>query len=144
MPRYVGADNFVDLHTWVDAAYAEHLNMRSQTGGCMSYGQGIIHGKSTKQKLNTKSSTEAELVGISEYLLYNIWTTMFMEAQGYKLMSNTIYQDNQSTIRMAKNGKNSCTSNSRHINIRYFFVKDRVDKGECTIEYCPTIHMLAD
>ena len=144
MPRYVGADNFVDLHTWVDAAYAVHPDMRSQTGGCMSYGQGIIHGKSTKQKLNTKSSTEAELVGISEYLPYNIWTTMFMEAQGYKLMSNTIYQDNQSTIRMAKNGRNSCTGNSRHINIRYFFVKDRVDKDECTIEYCPTMHMLAD
>ena len=45
---------------------------------------------------------------------------------------------------MAKNGRNSCTGNSRHINIRYFFVKDRVDKEECVIEYCPTEQMLAD
>mmetsp|Transcript_19478 Transcript_19478/g.22076 ORF Transcript_19478/g.22076 Transcript_19478/m.22076 type:complete len:153 (+) Transcript_19478:348-806(+) len=46
---------------------------------------------------------------------------------------------------MEKNGRNSCTGgNSRHINIRYFFVKDRVDKGELTIEYCPTGNMLAD
>jgi hypothetical protein len=144
MSRYIGADNFVDLHTWVDAAYAVHPDMKSQTGGCMSLGTGIIHGKSTKQKLNTKSSTEAELVGLSKYLPYNIWTTMFMEEQGYKLVTNKIYQDNQSTIRMATNGRNSCTGNSRHVHIRYFFVKDRVDKKECSIEYCPTLHMLGD
>ena len=45
---------------------------------------------------------------------------------------------------MLKNGRNSCTGNSRHINIRYFFVKDRVDKGEVRVEYCPTLQMLGD
>ena len=44
---------------------------------------------------------------------------------------------------MEKNGRNSCAGNSRHINVRYFFVKDRVDKGEVII-YCPTEYMLAD
>ena len=47
-------------------------------------------------------------------------------------------------MRMEKNGRNSCTGNSRHISIRFFFVKDRVDKKEFTIEYCPTKSMLAD
>ena len=144
MNRYVGADSFMNMHTWIDAAYAVHPDMKSQTGGCMSYGTGIIHGRSSKQKLNTKSSTKAELVGLSEYLPYNIWTQMFMEEQGYSLRTNVIYQDNQSAIRMGRNGRNSCTGNSRHINVRYFFVKDRVDKEECSIEYCPTKHMLAD
>ena len=45
---------------------------------------------------------------------------------------------------MDNNGSNSCTGNSRHINIRYFFVKDRLDKWEVTIEYCQTKMMLAD
>ena len=45
---------------------------------------------------------------------------------------------------MLKNGRNSCTGNSRHIDIRYFFVKDRIDKGEVRIEYCPSLIMLAD
>ena len=45
---------------------------------------------------------------------------------------------------MQKNGRNSCTGNSRHVNIRYFFVKDRIDKGEIEVEYCPTHLMLAD
>ena len=45
---------------------------------------------------------------------------------------------------MEVNGRISCTGNSRHINIRYFFIKDRVDKGEVDIMYCPTGQMLAD
>ena len=45
---------------------------------------------------------------------------------------------------MLKNGRNSCTGNSRHVHIRYFFVKDRSDKGKVKVEYCPTLQMLAD
>ena len=59
-------------------------------------------------------------------------------------MRNVVYQDNQSAIRMKKNGRNSCTGNSRHINIKFFFVKDRVKSEEIIIVYCPTHLMLAD
>ena len=110
----------IDLYTWIDAAYAVYPDMKSQTGGCMSYGLGILHGKAVKQKLNTKSSTEAEIVGMSDYLPYNIWMLYFLEHQGYKIMRKVVYQDNQSAIRMKKNGRNSCTGNSRHINIKFF------------------------
>lgn len=68
----------------------------------------------------------------------------FLEGQGFKIKTNTFCQDNQSAIRMEKNGRNSCTGNSRHINIRCFIMKDRVDKKEVSIEYCPTDSMLAD
>ena len=44
---------------------------------------------------------------------------------------------------MERNGRNSCTGNSRHIHIKYFFVKDRVDNHELVIQYCPTAEMLA-
>ena len=67
-----------------------------------------------------------------------------MGQQGYPIKDNTLFEDNQSEIRMLKNGRNSCTGNLRHIHIRYFFVKDRVDKGEIKVEYCPTEQMLAD
>ena len=142
--RHVGCSDITHLHTWVDAAFAVHPNMRSHTGGTMSLGTGILHSRSAKQKLNTKSSTEAELVGVSEYLPYNIWLSHFMRKQGYEFKNNTLYQDNQSAIRMEVNGRNSCTGNSWHIDIRYFFVKDRIDKGELSIRYCPTSVMLAD
>ena len=142
--RIIGADNLSSIYTWVDASYAVHPNMRSHTGGCMSFGTGTIHARSTKQKLNTKSSTESELVGVSDYLPYNIWLLMFMKEQGYEIKSNFLAQDNQSAIKMEMNGRNSCTGNSRHVNIRYFFVKDRIDKKEITVGYCPTECMLAD
>ena len=144
LKRIIGADNLHSLFTWIDASYAIHPNMRSHTGGCMSMGIGTLHCKSSKQKLNTKSSTEAEVVGLSEYSPYNLWLVNFMKEQGYQLKTNDIYQDNQSAIKMERNGRNSCTGNSRHIHIRYFFVKDRQDKGEIDIKYCPTENMLAD
>ena len=58
--------------------------------------------------------------------------------------SNIIFQDNKSAILLARNGRNICTGNSRHVAVRYFFVKDRVDKGEVRVEYLPTGLMLAD
>mmetsp|Transcript_1239 Transcript_1239/g.1760 ORF Transcript_1239/g.1760 Transcript_1239/m.1760 type:complete len:229 (-) Transcript_1239:8-694(-) len=133
-----------DIITMVDASYMVHPNMRGHTGGLVSMGIGVLHGKSSKQKLNTKTSTESELVGLSEYLPYTIWFRNFFNAQGYEVSNNIIYQDNISAICMERNGRNSCTGNSRHISIRYFFVKDRVDKGEVDIKYCPTEQMLAD
>ena len=142
--RIIGASSLDNLLTWVDAAYAVYKNMRSQTGGAISLGHGVVQGRSSKQKINTKSSTEAELVGVSEFLPYNIWLTNFMKEQGYPIENNTLLQDNTSAIKLESNGRNSCTGNSRHIDVQYFFVADRVKKGEITIKYCPTNKMLAD
>jgi hypothetical protein len=101
--------------------------------------------KSSKQKLNTKSSTEAELVGASDYLPYPIWGKKFLEGQGYTLKENIFYQDNQSTMRFEKNGRKSCGANSRrHIAIRYFWIKDRLGIENIDVRYCPTAQMLAD
>ena len=58
-----------------------------------------------------------------------------MEAQGYPLKLNVIYQDNQSNICMGKNGQASLTGNYCHIHIRLFFVKDRHNKGKFNIDY---------
>ena len=96
----------------------------------MSMGTGVIHTKSSKQKLNIKSSTEAEIVGTSDYLPYNVWMKNFMEAQGYEFQDNILFQDNRSAIKMETNGRRSCTGNSRHIHIRHFFAKDLVDKNK--------------
>ena len=142
--RIIGANNLQEVYTWVDAAYGVHDDMRSHTGGVMSLGVGTIHKKSSVQKLNVKSSTEAELVGTSEYMPYNIWFYNFMEAQGYKVSDNILFQDNQSAMKMEINGRRSCTGNSRHVNIRHFFVKDLVDKKQVRVVYCPTGRMLAD
>jgi hypothetical protein len=142
--RVIGAESLTEILTCIDAAYAVHDNMRSHMGGLISLGTGLVHGKSSMEKINTKSSTEAEVVGLAEYLPYNIWFLHFMRAQGYDIRSNTIYQDNKSAILMKKNGRNSCTGNSRHIDVRYFWIKDKIDQGEVKVKYLPTHLMLAD
>ena len=81
--RLIGAKSVDQLYTWVDAAFAVHDNMRSQTGGVMSFGHGMVHCRSNKQKLNTLSITEAELVGTSEYVSFAFWLMMFLDDQGY-------------------------------------------------------------
>ena len=60
-------------------------------------------------------------------------------------MDRTIfYQDNESAIKMEKNGLRSCGDKSRHIKIRYFFIKDILDNEDISLEYCGTELMLAD
>ena len=71
--RIIGADSLSKNYAWVDAACAVIADMKIQTGGAMSLGMGMSHGKSSKQKLNVKSSTEAELVVNSDYIPYNLW-----------------------------------------------------------------------
>ena len=142
--RILGTDDLLTMETYIDASHAIHNDMRGQTGGTITFGWGILHGGSSKQKLNSKSSTETELIGMSDYVPRKLWVTYFLEEQGYHLKRKVVYQDNESTIKMGKNGKDSSTSRSRHIHIRYFFVADRVKKGEFEIEYCHTHSMLAD
>ena len=69
---------------------------------------------------------------------------IFFKAQGYKIKKNILFQYNQSTITIAKNGRDSCTISSRHIHIRHFFVKDRVYKVEIVVNYYPTHLMTAE
>ena len=70
-------------------------------------GTGGICCKLSKQKLNTKSSTEAELVGASDYLPNTIWMKVFLEAQGHKVKESILEQDNESAIKLEKNGRTS-------------------------------------
>jgi hypothetical protein len=67
-----------------------------------------------------------------------------MEAQGYGINSNVLYQDNKSTILLEKNGKKSSGPHTRALNIHYFFLADQVEKGNVMIHFCPTEDMIAD
>ena len=106
--------------------------------------KGFGYNTSTKQKINTKSSTEAELVGCDDVIGQIIWTNYFLEWQGYECNNTILYQDNKSAILLAKNGKFSSGKRTKHINIRYFFITDRIENGELEVQYCPTDNMVAD
>jgi hypothetical protein len=137
------ANNYISIYAYVDASYGVHDDLRSQTGCVIGLGCGPVYCKSTAQKINTKSSTEAELVSLSDMTGQIIWTRNFLEGQGYKVPPAKVYQDNMSTIALVRNGKSN-NNRTRHIAIRYFFVADKVKSGEISIEYLPTGHMIAD
>ena len=134
----------MSICAFIDASYGVHADGKSHSGAVITLGKhGPVHAKSNKQKLVTKSSTEAELVSLSDNISQVIWTRDFLMSQGYNMKAAIVYQDNMSTMALAEKGR-STAEKTRHINIRYFFVKDRVEAGEIEIKYCPTEYMIAD
>ena len=83
-------------------------------------GTGFPISSSTKQKLNTRSSTESEIVGVDDFMPSILWTRNFLNAQDYDVTENIIFQDNKRAILLEKNGKLSSGNITKHINIRYF------------------------
>ena len=126
-----------------DASYAVHKDGKSHSGGRIVVGETTVQAHSSKQSLVTKSSTEAEQVSASDQSSDAIFVRNFMQEQGYEMKPAIIHQDNQSTITMIRNGKSNGRRN-RHIDVRYFFLKDREERGEIKIEYLSTINMVAD
>ena len=118
MPLTLEADNLQLIKWWIDGAFATHRDMRSHTGGALSLGKGVITGFSTRQKLTTRSSTEAELVAVNDCMSLILWTRYFLEAQGHGVDDAIIYQDNKSAILLEQNGRASSTRRTRHLNIR--------------------------
>ena len=128
---------------YVDASYGVHWDFKSHTGCVVTVSSGPVHVSSKRQKLNSKSSTEAELIGLSDALTQVIWTREFLMAQGYDVPAAVVKQDNQSTMVLANKGR-STSSKTRHIGVRYFWVNDRIEKGEVYLEYLATEEMVAD
>ena len=128
--------------------------MRSHTGAVLTMGQGALMSMSIKQKINTKSSTEAELVGVDDAMNFVEWIQLFVEQQ-IKIINDdsvlnkignevVIQQGNTSTIQLVNNGKQSSTKRTRHINIRYFYVTSKIKSGRMRVIYHPTKQMVSD
>ena len=96
------------------------------------------------QRLNTTSSTESEVVAGSEALGQALWTSSFLKHQGYGVRNALLHQDNQAAILLETNGVMSRKKRSRHIDIRFFFIKDKVDSDEVEVAFCGTDEMVSD
>jgi hypothetical protein len=145
-PLILGADNEGMLMWYVDASFAVHPNMRGHTVGGLTMGRVFPISVSTKQNLNTNSLNESELVGVDNMMPIILWSRYFLVllSQGYGVVENLLLQDNKSSILLERNGKSSREKRTRHINIRYFFITDRVNMKELTIEWCPAKQMVAN
>ena len=133
----------VVLRISIDAAFALHWDGKSHSGYVAIIGGGSVEAKSKKQSLVTKSSTEAEMVALSDMSSLAIWLREFLIGQGYEMERIVIEQDNKSCIQLIETGR-TVNPNSRHINNKYFFIKDRIKMGELRLEYTPTEELVAD
>eukprot|EP00957_Ditylum_brightwellii_P131281 10012788-Ditylum_brightwellii.AAC.1 len=129
---------------WIDGSFVVCANMKSHTGAIMSLGKGSIYSALIKQKIDTRNSTEIELVTVNGLIPIVLWTYYFLKDQGNEVNKSMICQGNKRSILLEKNGKVSSSKQTWHINIRHFFAKNRVEKGEVDIEYCPTEEMIGD
>ena len=81
-------------------------------------GDGASTFLSHKQGMNTRSSTEAEVVATDEIISPVIWTWLFLKAQGYPIKENILYHNNKSTMLLKTNGHKSAGKCSHHLNIQ--------------------------
>jgi hypothetical protein len=107
----------------MDASHQIHDDCCSHTGAIITFGAGAITSSSSKQKLNTKSSTESKLVTMNDKLCDILWTRCFLETQGYTISANIVFQDNMSTLSLEKDGCISSSKQTKHIKAKYFFIQ---------------------
>jgi hypothetical protein len=92
LPLVLSSDNISVVKWWVDGSYATHPDMRGHTGADLSLGRGFPIVNSTKHKLNTRSSTEAELVSVDDCMPMILWTRYFLLEQGYDINENILFR----------------------------------------------------
>jgi hypothetical protein len=128
-----------------DASYLSHADAKSHSGIAYSLAESgpAILCFSTKQKIVSQSSTEAELIALHEGARTTVWLTSLINKMGAKLERPVIFQDNEATIRLAALGTAASTA-TKHIRMRYFSVKEYVDQGLLSIEHRGTKDMVGD
>ena len=136
-------DGTVSLQCYADASFGVHPDGKSHSGIMLSLGRGPVLMKSVKQKIVVRSSTEAELVTLSDATSICAGHLNFLKTVGLDITHATMFQDNMSTMRLATNGRSN-SDRTKHIRLRYFFVKQYLDNGEFELVHCPTDMMIAD
>ena len=116
----LGMNGIYLSETWIDSYYAIHQDMNSHTGGMISMLRGAVMRESSKHKINTKISTEAKVVGTSNYIPNKVWAKRFLEHQGCIIQKSLVNQHNQTVMNIENNLQSSCGQKSGHFRIGYF------------------------
>ena len=99
----------------------------------MLMGCGAISSYSRRIKVNTRISTETELVSVDAYIPEVLWSLYFIQAHFYGVKYAEIHQDNVSAQMLETNGKFSSSRKNKHIKAKFFFFGDKVDSEEVQI-----------
>jgi hypothetical protein len=132
------------LQGYSDSDYGgDEDTFRSTTGYMFTFGGGVVSWNSRLQPTVALSSSEAEYMALSATVQEAVHLRQLLSDLGHEQpRSTTIYEDNQSCIAMANNPVNH--ARTKHINIRYHYVREKVRDGTIKLEYLPTAEQVAD
>lgn len=132
------------LLAYSDADWAGDIEKRRSTSGfAFLLGGGAISWLSRLQPVVALSTTEAEYIALTSAAQEHVWLTRLFREIGFgDALGNVIYEDNQGAIHLARDPV--AHKRVKHIEIRYHFIRDKVESGEIILEYCPTNDMVAD
>ena len=122
-----------------DTVFVLHDDFRSHTGSTFLMSDGPITSLSRKQGTNKRCSTEAEVVATDKGISTMIWIQLFLNAQGYPVKENILYQDSKSAMLLKTNG---CKSAGKHSSSEHLMLKET--KGHIDIKCCLTDFMIGD
>jgi hypothetical protein len=136
----------LQLNASIDASHALHEDAKGQSGIIIMLGNTgpPVFCKSRKQKLVSRSSCESELIALNEFLPELEWARQFMIGLGFQQETSTVFQDNKASIILSNRSPGSTIGRTKHIQIRFFYVKQLIEQQKIKIEYLPTEEMLAD
>ena len=141
-PKYEGS-NWEPVG-YVDASFApQEDGRRSQTGWVVLMCGAPVSWSSKRQGHVTTSTAEAEYVALCEMTKEIVWMRGLLLELGFAVKEPTVInEDNQAAVALAKNPVHH--QRSKHIDVAYHFTRERVERGEVEVRYCPTERMLAD
>jgi hypothetical protein len=140
---FLVADKLKQLNCYVDAAFANHSDMKSHTGCVIMLEAGPLLASSTKQQTVSRSSTEAELIAASKSVVDLIHLRNFVMWQDKSQHAAVLHQDNQSTIKLLMHGRDS-SKRTKHIEIANFWLTEKINEGAIEVKWIQSEDMIAD
>ena len=140
---YLKAGNKIKLEGFVDADYASNKDTRkSLTSYCFMLNECCINWKSQQQPIVALSTTEAEFMATTEAFKEAVWLSGILKE--IKMMKErvTVYSDSQSSIHLCKNPVYH--ERSKHIDVRLFWIRDKIEEGTIDLEKVPSEENPAD
>lgn len=135
----------INLIKWyVDGSYLTHPDIKSHTGGYMTFVEGMLQSKYYKQKFNRNSSTDTKVLSVDNVLPSILYTKYFLECQGYTLKETINFRDNETTIFLENNCSEILSKRTNHINVRYSFIFSIVMTSKIKIKNCGTRDIMDD
>ncbi|GJW98706.1 retrovirus-related pol polyprotein from transposon TNT 1-94 [Tanacetum coccineum] len=143
MGLWYSKDTNMSLTAYADAVHPGCQDTRCSTSGSAQFlGDKLVSLSSKKQKSTAISSIEAEYIALSGCCSQILWMRSQLTDYSFQFNKIPLYCDNKSTIALCCN--NVQHSRAKHIDIRYYFIKEQVDNGILELYFVRTEYQLAD